>query len=81
MRGLTTVVISSLATVSSAASHLLFAGNLNSPAAIHLLEFNEETKTLQKVKTFPADSPHNWITLDVGFTLTNIPSVLANILP
>ena len=65
MRPIAVVFSSSLATVSIAASHFLFAGNLNAPASIHLLEFNDEAKMLRKIKTFPADSPHNWITLDV----------------
>jgi hypothetical protein len=60
---------SSLVTVCLGTSHYLFAGNLNAPASIHLLEFNDEAKTLQQVKAFPADSPHNWITLDVRYPL------------
>jgi len=54
-----------LATIVLAANHYLFTGNLSPPASIHLLEFDDVAKTIQQVKTFPADSPHNWITLDV----------------
>ena len=69
MRLVSSLYSGNFAIFALAASHYLFAGTLNTVSSIHLLEFDDEAKTLQHVKTFPANSPHNWITLDVGSLL------------
>ena len=61
-----TLLAGSLAVVCRAASHYMYAGNLNLPGAIHLFEFDDVARTIQQVKSFPVDTAHNWITLDVS---------------
>jgi carboxy-cis,cis-muconate cyclase len=46
--------------------HRLFVGNLDLPASIHLLVFDDEALTLTKTNTTKAANSHSWITFDVS---------------
>jgi hypothetical protein len=56
----------SLFPFTSAIVHHLFVGNLQLPASIHLLEFDDEVLTLFRTDIFPADSSHAWIAFDAS---------------
>ncbi len=45
--------------------HHLFVGNLNMPAAIHSLVFDDESFQINVSRTITADSSHSWITFNV----------------
>ncbi|KAK3695879.1 Lactonase, 7-bladed beta-propeller-domain-containing protein [Podospora appendiculata] len=48
----------------SAVKHALFVGNLNAPASIYALEFDDETFDFQMTNNITADASHSWITFN-----------------
>lgn len=51
--------------------HHLFVGNLQVPASIHVLVFDDEALTLNKTATIKAANSHAWITFDVRTCLAS----------
>ncbi len=45
--------------------HHLFVGNMNMPAAMHSLAFDDESFQINVSRTVAADSSHSWITFNV----------------
>ncbi len=55
----------------AARRHHLFVGNLNLPAAIHSLVFDDESFQLNVSRNMVADSSHAWITFNVSSFLAS----------
>lgn len=60
------ILAAALFPLTSALVHHIFVGNLQLPASIHLLEFDDEALTLFRANTFTADSSHAWIAFDAS---------------
>lgn len=54
-----------IASPSFAIVHHLFVGNLNAPAFIYSLAFDDVALTFVKTQTMEAYTPHPWIAFDV----------------
>jgi len=73
MRCQSSLFLSFYAITVAAVVHNLFVGNLNGPASVHSLAFDDETNSLTKLHTFDADASHAWITFSVGVVNKSMP--------
>jgi hypothetical protein len=72
MRTVLILIVGTFLPTAFGAVHNLFVGNLNAPANIHSLAFDDETNSFKIVKKMSADAQHAWIALSVSkYTSTN----------